>query len=103
MLVDGSIIGEVPVKAALGLPVASRILAVYLGRGIEALSVYGSSADVLARTSSLLHTELVREQLRHAPELVTVPLGGLGWLDFRRCSETAEVAYALTCEHLAKR
>jgi len=100
LLVDGSTIAEVPVGAALGLRLHAPVLAVYLERPTPKVERFATSAQVLTRTASLVHTELVREQLRSAPVLLTVPIGAMGWLDFRKASLARQLGRASAREGL---
>jgi len=103
LLVEGSIIGEVPVKAALSLRPENpggRLLAVHLDRPGQRVVHFTSSAEVLTRSNALVHAELVREQLRHAPEILQVALTGVGWLDFGRSAEAAESGYRAMLAYL---
>jgi len=102
MLVDGSTIGEVPVRAAASLRVAAPVLAVYLARPVHDVSTFSTSAEVFTRTTSIVHSELVREQLRHAPELITAFVEDIAWLDFRLARETFEIGFAAANAYLAR-
>jgi NTE family protein len=94
MLIDGATTTEVPVAAALALRRAAPTLAVHLERPASKIGEYRSSAEVITRAASLIHTELVREQLRGAPVLFTAPVGEIGWLDFRHARNTYEIGLA---------
>jgi hypothetical protein len=53
------------------------------------------------RSSTVVHRELVREQLGRAHHLVTAPVDEIGWLEFRRAPETAEIGARATSDFLA--
>jgi NTE family protein len=90
MFVDGSIVTEVPVWAAQLLGAGTPVLAVHMGRPYHRIASYETSAEVVMRCSALVHAELVREQLRQTPHLITVPMEDVGWLDFRNAHRIVE-------------
>lgn len=94
LFIDGAIVADVPVKAAIHLQLDAKVLAFYLERPSHRVTEYSTSSEVLTRASSLVHTELVREQLRHAPILVTAHVAEVGWLDFRQARQTAALGEA---------
>jgi hypothetical protein len=47
--------------------------------------------EIAIRANALVHTELVREQLRHAPLLLTVPVPEMRWLSFADGAKLIEV------------
>ncbi len=102
LMVDGSTTSDVPILAAIGLGQRARVIAVHLARPDQRVDSYSSSAEVVTRTSALVHTELVREQLRHAPELVIAPAQEVGWLDFRRAGGLVQVGFEAMESHLAR-
>ena len=83
LLVDGSVCAEVPIAAAQGLGLPAPVLAAHLERVVPPATVFDSSTEIAIRTHALIHTELVREQLRAAPLLLTIPVAEIGWLNFR--------------------
>jgi NTE family protein len=100
LMVDGATISDVPIKQALGLGARGRVMGVYLARPEQRVERFTRSAEIVTRANALAHTELVREQLRHAPELVVVPVQEIGWLDFRRTLELADVGFRAMQGHL---
>lgn len=100
LMVDGATISEVPIKAALGLGARGRVIGVYLARPEQRVERFTASAEIVTRANALAHTELVREQLRHAPELVVVPAQEIGWLDFGRTLELVDVGLHAMQAHL---
>jgi NTE family protein len=109
LLVDGSTIAEVPVRAALGLGVADAlgnpvpVVAVHLARPERIVASFATSAEVVFRSGNIVHKELVREQLRHANHLITAHVEDIGWIDFRRARETAEIGEREASAHLESR
>ncbi len=101
LLVDGSTVAEVPVQVAVQLGVAAPILAVHLARPEKEISTFESSSEVVMRWGTIVHRELVREQLRHAHHLITACVEQIGWLDFRRALETAAIGEQAAVAHLA--
>ena len=98
LLVDGATVMDVPIGAALSLRLAAPVLAVHLERPVHRVVAFTTSAQVLTRAASLVHTELVREQLRYAPTLLSVPVANIPWLDFRRAAESSKIGRAATSE-----
>jgi predicted acylesterase/phospholipase RssA/GGDEF domain-containing protein len=96
LLVDGSTVAEVPVAAALGLGASSPVLGVYLEAPARAVSSLSTAAAVLTRAAAIVHDELVREQLRSAPLLLTIPVRDRGWLDFGRAREVRQIGELVT-------
>lgn len=96
LLVDGSTVSEVPIAAALGLRLPAPVVAVYLETTTRKVERFSTSAEVLTRTSALVQSALVREQLRSAPIVLDVPVRDGGWLDFRRARETREAGAVVT-------
>jgi NTE family protein len=88
-LVDGAVLAEVPIHAARHLLPDVPVLAVHLARPERSVTSFATSAEVLVRANTLVHAELVREQLREAELLVVAPVADVGWLDFRRARRTA--------------
>ncbi len=101
LLVDGSTVAEVPVQVAVQLGVAAPILAVHLMRPEKDVTTFESSSEVVMRWGTIVHRELVREQLRHAHHLVTACVDQIGWLDFRRAIETAGIGERAAHAHFA--
>jgi NTE family protein len=89
LMVDGAATSEVPVSAARQISGQNPVLAVYLERPEYRVTTFANSEEIAIRSNALVHTELVREQLRQAPLLVRVPVGEIGWLDFRKAEATA--------------
>ena len=83
LLVEGSIMAEVPIVAAQTLAPKATVLAAYLARRVPPVHRYDTATDIAVRASALMHTQLVREQLRAAPLLLTIPVQEVGWLSFR--------------------
>jgi NTE family protein len=83
LLVDGSIVAEVPIAAAQQLGLPAPVLAAHLERVVPPVTRFDNATEIAARASALVHTQLVREQLRSAPLLVTIPVAEIGWLSFR--------------------
>jgi NTE family protein len=96
ILADGAIISDVPIQAAALLDPEAAVLGVYLGRPESRVTAFRSAAEVHVRAAAIVHTELVREQLRRSPMLVTAEVGEVGWLDFRRAARTAHLGEAST-------
>jgi NTE family protein len=101
-LVDGSTISEVPVRGACSLGLTAPVLAVYLVRPEQEVAGFSTSAEVFTRTTAIVHSELVREQLRHAPELITAFVEEIAWLDFRRAEQTVEIGFAAASAYVAR-
>jgi NTE family protein len=91
LLVDGAVTSEVPIAAAAQLKLDAPTLAVYLERPERRVAQFANSAEIAIRANALVHTELVREQLRHAPLLLTVPVHDIGWLSFREGARLIEI------------
>jgi NTE family protein len=102
VLVDGSVLAEVPVAAARSLVAGSAVLAVHLARPERRLAHLESSAQIVVRAGAMAHKELVREQLRDAALLLTAHVEEIGWLDFRNAERTAAVGEA-AMERLVRR
>jgi len=83
LLVDGSAVAEVPIAAAQGLGLPAPVLAAHLERVLPPANGLQNATEIAIRTHALIHTQLVREQLRAAPLLLTVPVAEIGWLSFR--------------------
>jgi NTE family protein len=83
LLVDGSVVAEVPIAAALQLGLPAPVMAMHLERAVPKVTRFESSTEIAIRTNALIHTQLVREQLRSAPLLLTIPVAEIGWLSFR--------------------
>jgi NTE family protein len=83
LLVDGSVVAEVPIGAAGQLGLKAPVLALHLERAVPEVTRFETSTEIAIRTNALIHTQLVREQLRSAPLLVTIPVAEIGWLSFR--------------------
>lgn len=96
LLVDGSTVTEVPIWAAHLIGVSAPVLAVYMGRPFHRITDYQTSSEVTSRSHALIHSELVREQLRTAELLLTIPMEEIGWLDFRRAGEIVELGRQAT-------
>lgn len=96
LLVDGSPVTELPIPAALALHLDLPLLGVYLERTSEAVPSLATSAEIHARTAALVRTELLREQLRGAPLVLTVPVHDVGWLDFGRAWEMRRMGQSVT-------
>jgi predicted acylesterase/phospholipase RssA len=67
------------------------VLAVYMGRPFHRIADYRTSTEVSTRANALIHAELVREQLRRADFLLTIPMEDIGWLDFRKATRIVEI------------
>jgi NTE family protein len=91
VLVDGGTITEVPIWAAHMLGMAAPVLAIHMGRPFHRVADYQTSTEVSTRSNALIHAELVREQLRRADLLLTVPMDEIGWLDFRQAHRIVEI------------
>jgi NTE family protein len=91
LLVDGSVVAEVPIAAAQKLAPSATVLAAYLERVVRPATRYDNATDIALRASALVHTQLVREQLRAAPLLLTIPVQEVGWLSFREGRELIAV------------
>lgn len=91
LFVDGSTVTEVPIWAAHLFGVSVPILAVYMGRPFHRITDYRTSTEVSTRANALIHAELVREQLRRADLLLTIPMEDVGWLDFRKATRIVEI------------
>jgi NTE family protein len=89
VLVDGAMVAEVPVRTAVSLGLPFPVVAVHLARPDRIVADFATSAEVAVRAASVVHRELVREQLRHAHALINAPVAQIGWLEFRRAAETA--------------
>jgi NTE family protein len=100
MLVDGSMVAEVPVRAAVALRCDAPVVAVHLARPDRKVGTFSTSSEVVLRSASIVHTELVREQLRHAHTLVTAHVEEVGWLDFRRAEQAAALGEAAARRHI---
>jgi NTE family protein len=83
LLIDGGNVTEVPIWTAHLFGLSVPVLAVYIGRPLNRMLDYRTSTEVSVRSNALIHAELVREQLRRADLLLTVPVDEIGWLDFR--------------------
>jgi NTE family protein len=90
-LVDGAVTADVPVAGAHALKLNVPVIAVYLERPRRRVTAFTTSAEVLSRANAIVHTELVREQLQHAPILLTAAVSEIPWLDFKRARETAAI------------
>jgi hypothetical protein len=73
----------VPIAAAATLCPSATVMAVYLERTVPQVERYDNATEVAIRTNALVHTQLVREQLRAARLLLTIPVQEVGWLSFR--------------------
>ena len=91
ILADGAAVSEVPIGAAHVLGLSVPVLAVHLEHPQKRVDNYQSSAEVVSRMGTLVHRELVREQLRRARFLISVPVQAVGWLEFRRAEESAAI------------
>jgi NTE family protein len=83
LLVDGSVVAEVPIAAAQALGLKAPVFATHLERAMPPVSLFENATEVAVRVNALVHTQLVREQLRLAPLLLTIPVAEIGWLSFR--------------------
>ena len=102
LLVDGSTVSEVPIWAARVLGPPAPVLAVYMDRPSHRIAEYQNSAEVATRSHALVHAELVREQLRRAEYLISVPVQEVTWLDFRRAARIAELGREAAQEALPR-
>lgn len=102
LLVDGSTVSEVPIWAARVLGPPAPILAVYMDRPSHRIADYQNSAEVATRSNALVHAELVREQLRRAEFLISVPVQDVAWLDFRGAVRIAEIGREAAQEALPR-
>lgn len=91
VLVDGGMITEVPIWAAHMLGLAAPVLAIHIGRPFHRVDDFQTSTEVSTRTNALVHAELVREQLRRADLLLSVPMEDIGWLEFRHAKRSVEI------------
>jgi NTE family protein len=90
LLVDGSTVAEVPVRAAVALGLTDLpVIAVHLAAPERRIDAFTNSSEIVLRSAAVVHKELVREQLRHATHLITAPVDEIGWLEFRRAEDTA--------------
>jgi NTE family protein len=83
LLVDGSVVAEVPIAAATQLGLPAPVMALHLERATRPVTSFKNSTEIAVRTNALLHTQLVREQLRAAPLVLSIPVAEIGWLSFR--------------------
>lgn len=90
LLVDGSVAAEVPIGAAQQLGLKAPVMALHLERAMREVTRFETSTEIAIRTNALMHTQLVREQLRAAPLLLTIPVSDIGWLSFRDGSKLIE-------------
>lgn len=90
VLVDGSLIAEVPVKAARQISGGHPVIAVHLARPVTRARQFTTSDQLLIRASAIVHNELVRVQLESTEELIQIPVGDVGWLEFRKAAELAD-------------
>jgi NTE family protein len=102
LLADGSAVSEVPISAAHVLGISAPVLAVHLEHPRERVTGYRSSAEVVSRIGALIHRELVREQLRRARFLISVPVQEVGWLEFDRARESAGLGRSAAAKALAE-
>jgi NTE family protein len=100
VLIDGSTVAEVPVRAAVALGLPLPVVAVHLARPERKIDAFTNSSEVVLRSAAVVHKELVREQLRHANHLITAPVDEIGWLDFRRAEDTALLGERAALRHL---
>lgn len=100
LCIDGSMVIEVPFAAAAALGIDAPVLGVHLERPTPRVSSVRTSAEVMTRAAAMVHAELVREQLRHAPLVVHVPVATTGWLDFRRALDARALGERATKEQL---
>lgn len=96
ILVDGSVVTEVPLALASRLSEGHAVVGIYIARPDSAVEKFATSAELVIRSNALVHAELVREQLRSAKHLVTVPVAEYGWLDFHKVGLTADVGEKAT-------
>lgn len=96
LMVDGATVTEVPIWTAQLFGISAPVLAVYMGRPSHRITDYKTSTEVSARSNALIHAELVREQLRRADLLLTIPMEEIGWLDFRRATKIVEIGRQAT-------
>jgi predicted acylesterase/phospholipase RssA len=82
--------------------VNAPVLAVHLTRPSHRVRDYQTSAEVASRSNALIHAELVREQLRRAEHLISVPVEGIGWLDFRQAQRIADIGQQAAREALRR-
>ena len=102
LLVDGSSVNEVPIGAAHALGLRAPVLGVHLSRPLGRGDEFTTSAELVTRMNALVHAELLREQLAGAGLLVSVPVGGVGWLDFRQARELARLGEEAARDVLAR-
>ncbi len=91
LLIDGSTMAEVPIVAGTNLGLQSPVCAIQLERPQRIVQDYGSTHEIAVRAAALVHTALVREQLRGAPLVISIPVQEVGWLDFGRAREIAAI------------
>lgn len=91
LLVDGAALSEAPLAAAHSLAGDRPTLVLYLRRPLHRLTDFPTSRDVVVRLNSLVHRELVREQLRSATALVALPVEEYGFLEVGHLAEIAAV------------
>ncbi len=100
LLVDGSVVAEVPIGAAQNLNPQATVMAIHLARSVPQVHRYDNATDIAIRANALVHTQLVREQLRFAPLLLTVPVQEVGWLSFREGEKLIAAGEQAAEEHL---
>jgi NTE family protein len=102
VLVDGAAISELPVRAALELSRALQApaLGVYLSRPERRVTSFQTGAELAVRTNAIMHAELVREQLRDMPLVITVSVQDVGWLNLRAAGDTVKLGAAAAREAL---
>jgi NTE family protein len=100
VLVDGSVLAEVPVAAARAIGAGAPILAVHLERPERPATEFASSLELVLRASAMTHKALVREQLRGSTPL-TAHVEEIGWLDFTGATHTARIGELAARDFLA--
>lgn len=102
LLIDGSMVAEVPVRAAVGLGTRNPVVAVHLARPEKTFTTFETSSEVVLRSSAIVHQELVREQLRHADGLITAHVEIIGWLEFRHAREASNIGERAASKYLQR-
>jgi NTE family protein len=100
LLADGSALCEIPIGAAHVLGAAAPVLAIHLEHPSHTVERYRSSAEIVSRIGTLIHRELLREQLRLAKYLISIPVQDIGWLEFHRAEECARVGERVATQWL---
>jgi predicted acylesterase/phospholipase RssA len=76
------------------------VLAIHLEHPSHTVERYRSSAEIVSRIGTLIHRELLREQLRLAKYLISIPVQDIGWLEFHRAEECARIGERVATQWL---